>query len=42
MITAVTSFRLSKPITREEARAIFLDTAPIYRGVQGQIGRAHV
>ncbi len=35
MITAFTSFTLQKPITREEARRIFLSTAPTYRGVPG-------
>jgi len=35
MITAITSFALSKPITHEEARSVFLSTAPKYRGVQG-------
>jgi len=28
MITAMTAFTLRKPITREEARSIFLSTAP--------------
>ncbi|OKO68396.1 monooxygenase [Bradyrhizobium sp. NAS96.2] len=42
MITAVTSFKLPKPITREEARAIFLSTAPIYRGVQGLFRKTYV
>lgn len=35
MIIAMTSFALPKPITREEARKIFLSTAPKYRGVPG-------
>ena len=35
MITTFTKFALPKPITREEARRIFLSTAPTYRGVQG-------
>ncbi|MHC2336836.1 monooxygenase [Bradyrhizobium sp. USDA 4454] len=42
MITAVTSFKLPKPITREEARAIFLSTAPIYRGVQGLFRKTYL
>ena len=33
MITAITTFRLPKPITRDEARRIFLSTAPKYQGV---------
>jgi hypothetical protein len=42
MITAMTTFRLPKPITREEARSIFLSTAPNYRGVQGLFGKTYV
>jgi hypothetical protein len=32
MIIVVTTFTLPKPITREEARSIFLSTAPKYQG----------
>ena len=39
MITALTTFILPKPITRKEARDIFLSTAPSYRGVPGLLGR---
>jgi len=35
VITVFTTFTLPRPITREEARRIFLSTAPRYRGVQG-------
>lgn len=35
MIIAVTTFTLPNPISREEARNIFLGTAPKYRGVPG-------
>lgn len=42
MITAFTTFNLPKPITREEARSIFLSTAPKYRGVQGLIRKIYV
>lgn len=35
MITVITTFRLPKPITRDEARSIFLSTAAQYRGVAG-------
>lgn len=35
MIIVMTTFTLPKPITREEARGIFLSTAPKYQGVQG-------
>src|SRR5215470_13988527 len=35
MITAITTFRLPEAITWEEARRIFLSTAPKYRGVTG-------
>ena len=42
MITAITTFRLPKPITREEARAIFLSTAPKYQGVPGLVRKVYV
>jgi hypothetical protein len=42
MITAFTTFTLPKPITREEARSIFLSTAPKYRGVQGLFQKIYV
>ena len=42
MITAFTTFTLPKPITREEARKIFLSTAPKYRGVQGLFRKTYV
>ncbi len=35
MIVVLTAFTLAKPITRDEARVIFLSTAPTYRGVPG-------
>ena len=42
MITAFTTFALPRPITREEARSIFLSTAPKYRGVQGLLRKTYV
>ena len=42
MITAITTFRLPKPITREEARTIFLSTAPKYQGVPGLVRKVYV
>ena len=42
MITAITTFRLPKPITRDEARSIFLSTAPKYRGVPGLVRKVYV
>ena len=42
MITAITTFALPKPITREEARSIFLSTAPKYRGVPGLYRKVYV
>jgi hypothetical protein len=42
MITVLTAFTLPKPITREEARSIFLSTAPKYRGVQGLFRKTYV
>lgn len=35
MITVIAKFKLPKPITREEARSIFLSTAPKYQDVAG-------
>lgn len=42
MITAFTTFNLPKPITREEARGIFLSTAPKYRDVPGLFQKIYV
>ena len=42
MITAITTFQLPKPITREEARSIFLSTAPKYQGVTGLFRKCYV
>jgi len=42
MITAITTFKLPKPIAREEARAIFLSTAPKYQGVPGLVRKVYV
>jgi hypothetical protein len=42
MITAITTFRLPKPITRDEARRIFLSTAPTYLGVPGLVRKVYV
>ena len=42
MITAFTTFALRKPITREEARSIFLSTAPKYEGVKGLFRKIYV
>ena len=41
MITITTS-QLSKPITRDEARRIFLSTAPTYQGVAGLVRKYYV
>lgn len=42
MIIAITAFTLSKPITLEAARSIFLSTAPTYRGVPGLLKKHYV
>jgi hypothetical protein len=42
MITTITTFRLSTPLTREEARGIFLSTAPKYRDVAGLVRKCYV
>jgi len=42
MITAITTFKLPQPITREGARRIFLSTAPKYRGVPGLVRKVYL
>jgi len=42
MITAITTFKLPKPITRDEARTVFLSTAPKYLGVPGLVRKVYV
>lgn len=42
MITALTSFTLPHPITRDDAVAIFRSTAPTYRDVPGLHRKTYV
>lgn len=42
MIIVFANFTLPAPITREEARRIFLSTAPKYQGVQGLFRKHYV
>ena len=42
MITTITTFRLPKPLTPQEAREIFLGTAPMYQGVAGLVRKCYV
>jgi hypothetical protein len=42
LIIVTTSFKLPKPITLEEARSIFMSTAPKYQGVQGLFRKHYV
>ena len=42
MITAITTFRLPKPITRDEARRLFLSTAPKYQDVPGLVRKVYI
>ncbi len=42
MITVIDTIQLPKPITREEARRIFLSTAPKYHGVAGLVRKYYV
>ncbi|ABE60249.1 conserved hypothetical protein [Chromohalobacter israelensis DSM 3043] len=42
MIIAITKFRLPKPVSREEAREIFLSTAPKYQGASGLLRKHYV
>jgi hypothetical protein len=41
MITVITTFELPKPLTRDEARSLFLSTAPKYRGVAGLFRKSY-
>jgi hypothetical protein len=42
MITAVVQFSLPKPVTREKAQKLFLDSAPKYREVKGLIRKYYL
>lgn len=42
MITTITTFQLPKPITREEARSIFLGSAPNYQNVAGLLHKSYI
>lgn len=42
MIIALTTFRLPKPVTRQEALDIFRSTAPKYQGVPGLLKKHYV
>ena len=42
MITTITEFKLTKPITREEAQKIFLSTAPKYQNVPGLVRKCYI
>jgi hypothetical protein len=42
MITVITSFQLPKPITRDEARKLFLSAAPRYQEVAGLLRKYYV
>jgi hypothetical protein len=42
MITAMATFKLPKPLTLDEARKIFLSTAPKYQDVAGLIRKYYV
>ena len=42
MITVVVQFALPAPLTRGEAKAIFRETAPKYRDVQGLIRKYYL
>jgi hypothetical protein len=42
VITALTTFRLKTPLTKEQARDIFLSTAPRYQSVSGLIRKCYI
>ena len=39
MITVIVEFKLPQPISNEQAREIFLSTAPKYQGLPGFIAK---
>jgi len=42
MIVTITNFQLSTPLTSDEAKSIFLTTAPNYRGVKGLHRKSYI
>ncbi len=42
MITSITKFKLPNPVTQEEAKNIFLSTAPKYKDLPGLIRKCYV
>ena len=42
MITALVQIKLSEPMTRDRAQAVFADTAPKYREVKGLIRKYYL
>lgn len=42
MIVTLTTFKLPQPITRDEAKAIFLSTAPKYQSVTGLVSKSYL
>lgn len=42
MINVIVTFQLSSPVTRDEARRIFLSTAPKYQGVPGLVRKHYL
>jgi hypothetical protein len=42
MITAIVEFALPKPVTVEEARQVFLGTAPKYLGMPGLLRKYYI
>ena len=42
MITVIVEFALPQPVTREQAKDIFLGTAPKYRGMAGLVRKYYI
>jgi hypothetical protein len=42
VITVIVTFKLPQPVTADEARSLFLGTAPRYQGVAGLIRKYYV
>ena len=42
MITVITEFEMPQPLTLEEARSIFLSTAPNYLNIKGLLRKTYI
>ncbi len=42
MINVIVTFRLPSPVSREDARRLFLSTAPRYQGLRGLVRKHYI